>query len=104
VHPLRGAHADRVPVHAALTESLFVCLAVAVFDHAERGQWLLAGSLGFFPALTRSIGFLAVIALAAAAARAGLPPRRPDCGRLPARGLAAAATAVRVRRVPMAQR
>ena len=50
--------------HAALTESLFVCLAVAVFYHAERGRWLLAGFLGFFLALTRSIGFLAVIPLA----------------------------------------
>ncbi|MFD0578093.1 mannosyltransferase family protein [Dactylosporangium darangshiense] len=50
--------------HAALTEALFVCLAVAAFYHAERRQWLLAGVLGYFLALSRSVGFLVVVPLA----------------------------------------
>jgi hypothetical protein len=50
--------------HAALTESLFVCLAVATFYHAERRQWPLVGVLGFFLALSRSVGFLVAVPLA----------------------------------------
>ncbi|MDG6105783.1 hypothetical protein Daura_18780 [Dactylosporangium aurantiacum] len=50
--------------HAALTESLFVCLAVAAFYHAERRQWPLVGVLGFFLALSRSVGFLVALPLA----------------------------------------
>jgi hypothetical protein len=50
--------------HAALTESLFVCLAVAAFYHAERRQWLVAGIIGFFLALSRSSGFLVALPLA----------------------------------------
>jgi hypothetical protein len=50
--------------HAALTESLFVCLAVAAFYHAERRQWLVVGVLGYFLALSRSVGFLVAIPLA----------------------------------------
>jgi hypothetical protein len=50
--------------HAALTEALFVCLAVVVFYHAERRQWLVAGVVGYFLALSRSVGFLVVIPLA----------------------------------------
>jgi hypothetical protein len=49
--------------HAALTEALFVCLAVVAFYHAERRQWLVAGVAGYFLALSRSIGFLVVIPL-----------------------------------------
>jgi hypothetical protein len=50
--------------HAALTESLFVCLAVAAFYHAERRQWPLVGLLGFFLATSRSLGFLVALPLA----------------------------------------
>ncbi|MFI5911778.1 mannosyltransferase family protein [Dactylosporangium sp. NPDC051541] len=49
--------------HAALTEALFVCLAVVAFYHAERGQWIAAGVAGYFLALSRSVGFLVVIPL-----------------------------------------
>jgi hypothetical protein len=48
---------------AALTESLFLCLVLACFYYAESRRWLLAGVLGFFAALTRSIGFLLAIPL-----------------------------------------
>jgi hypothetical protein len=48
---------------AALTESLFVCLVLACFYYAESRRWLLVGVLGFFAALTRSIGFLLAIPL-----------------------------------------
>jgi hypothetical protein len=49
---------------AALTESLFLCLALAAFYHAERRRWLLVGVIGFFLALSRSVGFLVVLPLA----------------------------------------
>ncbi|MGC4892436.1 hypothetical protein [Micromonospora sp. DT31] len=49
---------------AALTESLFVCLALAAFWYAERGRWLLVGVLGYFLAMSRSVGFLVVVPLA----------------------------------------
>ncbi|MEU8082125.1 hypothetical protein AB0B57_00600 [Micromonospora sp. NPDC049101] len=49
---------------AALTESLFVCLALAAFYHAERGQWLLVGVLGYFLAMSRSVGLLVALPLA----------------------------------------
>jgi hypothetical protein len=50
--------------HAAMTESLFVCLALAAFYYAERRRWLLVGVIGYFLAATRSVGFLTVIPLA----------------------------------------
>ncbi|MEV4510247.1 hypothetical protein AB0K00_14935 [Dactylosporangium sp. NPDC049525] len=50
--------------HAPLTESLFVCLAVAAFYHAERRQWLLVGVIGYFLSMSRSVGFLVVVPLA----------------------------------------
>lgn len=49
---------------AALTESLFLCLALAAFWYAERRRWLLVGVVGFFLALSRSVGFLVVVPLA----------------------------------------
>jgi hypothetical protein len=49
---------------AALTESLFLCLALATFYYAEQRRWLVAGIVGFFLALSRSVGFLVVIPLA----------------------------------------
>ncbi|MFE9689257.1 hypothetical protein [Micromonospora sp. NPDC005806] len=49
---------------AALTESLFLCLALAAFWYAEQGRWPLVGLVGFFLALSRSIGFLVVVPLA----------------------------------------
>jgi hypothetical protein len=49
---------------AALTESLFLCLALAAFHYAERRRWLLVGIVGFFLALSRSVGFFVVLPLA----------------------------------------
>ncbi|SCE98122.1 hypothetical protein [Micromonospora mirobrigensis] len=49
---------------AALTESLFVCLALAAFWYAEQRRWLLVGIVGYFLALSRSVGFLVVLPLA----------------------------------------
>jgi hypothetical protein len=45
------------------TESLFLMLLVACFYYARRGNWLVAGSLGFFLSLTRSIGVFAILPL-----------------------------------------
>ncbi|WP_309227363.1 hypothetical protein [Micromonospora thermarum] len=50
--------------HAALTESLFLCLALATFYYAEDRRWLLVGVIGFFLALSRSAGFFVVVPLA----------------------------------------
>ncbi|MDG4839611.1 mannosyltransferase family protein [Micromonospora sp. WMMD967] len=49
---------------AALTESLFVCLALAAFYHAERSRWLLVGVIGYFLAMSRSVGLLVALPLA----------------------------------------
>ncbi|MCW3841012.1 hypothetical protein ONA70_12970 [Micromonospora yasonensis] len=49
---------------AALTESLFVCLALAAFWYAEQRRWLVVGIVGYFLALSRSVGFLVVLPLA----------------------------------------
>lgn len=49
---------------AALTESLFLCLALAAFWYAEQRRWLLVGIVGYFLALSRSVGFLVVVPLA----------------------------------------
>jgi hypothetical protein len=43
---------------AIYTESLFLFLAVSALFAARKGEWLLAGILGFFAALTRSTGFM----------------------------------------------
>lgn len=43
---------------AIYTESLFLLLAASALYGARRGDWLLAGILGFFAALTRSSGFM----------------------------------------------
>ncbi|GIJ27451.1 hypothetical protein Vqi01_26130 [Micromonospora qiuiae] len=50
--------------HAALTESLFLCLALATFYYAEKRRWLLVGVVGFFLALSRSAGFFVALPLA----------------------------------------
>ncbi|MFI7070120.1 hypothetical protein [Micromonospora sediminicola] len=49
---------------AALTESLFLCLALAAFWYAERRRWLVVGIVGYVLALSRSVGFLVVLPLA----------------------------------------
>ncbi|MFE9955262.1 hypothetical protein [Micromonospora sp. NPDC005299] len=49
---------------AALTESLFVCLALAAFWYAEQRRWLVVGVVGYFLAMSRSVGFVVVIPLA----------------------------------------
>jgi hypothetical protein len=56
---------------AGLTESVFLCLVLACFYYAESRSWLLAGILGGFAALTRSIGFLLVLPLAVVLLRQG---------------------------------
>ena len=45
------------------TESLYLALAIAAFYYARKSNWLLACILGFFLALTRSLGALIVIPL-----------------------------------------
>ncbi|MGC5031069.1 hypothetical protein ACLQ2T_14300 [Micromonospora sp. DT229] len=50
--------------HAALTESLFLCLTLATFHYAEKRRWLLVGVIGFFLALSRSAGFFVALPLA----------------------------------------
>lgn len=57
--------------HAALTESLFLCLVLASFYYAETGRWAQAGILGYFVAMSRSLGFLLVISLALVLLRQG---------------------------------
>ncbi len=49
---------------AVYSESLFITLTVASFYFARKGNWLLAGILGFFTAMTRLIGVLWIIPLA----------------------------------------
>ncbi|MET7751113.1 hypothetical protein [Micromonospora sp. NPDC005367] len=49
---------------AALTESLFLCLALAAFYYVERRRLLVAGVVGYFLAMSRSVGFLVVVPLA----------------------------------------
>ena len=49
---------------AALTESLLLCLVLAAFYYAERRRWLIVGIVGFFLALSRSVGMFVVIPLA----------------------------------------
>jgi len=46
------------------SESLFLCLLVACFYYGKKQNWLLAGILGFFLSLTRSLGVLIIIPLA----------------------------------------
>lgn len=46
-----------------LTESLFLALLLAVFYYAEKGSWARVGTLGFFLALTRSLGVVTVLPL-----------------------------------------
>ena len=46
---------------AVLTESLFVALSIACLYYARKGNWPVAGALGFFVAITRLPG-LAIIA------------------------------------------
>lgn len=43
---------------AIYTESLFMALSVASFYYARKNNWLLAGVLGFFTALTRPQGII----------------------------------------------
>ncbi|MFI9528568.1 hypothetical protein [Micromonospora rosaria] len=63
--------------HAALTESLFLCLALATFYYAEKRRWLLVGVVGFFLALSRSAGFVVVLPLALVLLRQGGYRLRP---------------------------
>lgn len=47
-----------------LTESLFLCLALAAFYFAKKNQWLLVGLSGFALSLTRSNGILVALPIA----------------------------------------
>jgi Gpi18-like mannosyltransferase len=49
---------------AVLTESLFVMLSIACLYYARRGNWLIAGLLGFFVPLTRLPGLAILVPLA----------------------------------------
>lgn len=46
------------------TESLFLALFITCFYYARREKWLVAGILGLFLALTRTVGVIAVLPLA----------------------------------------
>lgn len=45
------------------TEGLFLFLSITAFYYARRKKWLIASLLGFFLALTRSVGVLIIIPL-----------------------------------------
>jgi hypothetical protein len=49
---------------AVLTESLFVALSIACLYYARRGNWLIAGLLGFLVPLTRLPGLVILVPLA----------------------------------------
>jgi hypothetical protein len=49
---------------AIYTESLFLFLAVSALFAARKGDWLLAGIVGFFAALTRSAGLMLLLPFA----------------------------------------
>ena len=62
---------------AVYTESLFLLLAAAALLGARRGDWLLAGILGFFAALTRSSGVMLLAPFAVLFIQQhGMSPRR----------------------------
>ncbi len=63
--------------HAALTESLFLCLTLATFYYAEKRRWLLVGVIGFFLALSRSAGFFVALPLVLLLLRQGGYRLRP---------------------------
>ncbi|WP_431883505.1 hypothetical protein [Micromonospora gifhornensis] len=63
--------------HAALTESLFLCLTLATFYYAEKRRWLLVGVIGFFLALSRSAGFFVALPLVLVLLRQGGYRLRP---------------------------
>lgn len=44
-----------------LTESLFLALSLACLYYAKKGNWHLAGALGFFAALTRPYGVVIIL-------------------------------------------
>ena len=49
---------------AVLTESLFVALSIACLYYARRGNWLIAGLLGFLVPLTRLPGLAILVPMA----------------------------------------
>jgi hypothetical protein len=66
---------------AVLTESLFVALSIMCLYYARRGNWLLAGLLGFLVPLTRLPGLAIIVPLAYEYLRqhvAWPAARRPD--------------------------
>ena len=48
---------------AVLTESLFVALSIACLYYARKGNWPVAGALGFFVAITRLPGVAIIVPL-----------------------------------------
>jgi len=46
------------------SESIFLALLIASFYYAKKGNWYLAGGLGFLLSLSRSLGFLVILPLA----------------------------------------
>ena len=65
------------------TESLFLALAIVCFYYAKRGRWLLVGIVGFFLALTKSVGILVFLPMLYEYAREKdfkLRGVRPDIG------------------------
>lgn len=64
---------------SVFTESLFLALLVSSFYYARKGNWLAAGILGFFGALTRSLGVIIIIPLAYEYLRMNKTIRRDFC-------------------------
>lgn len=79
---------------APYSEPVFLLLAVGSLLSARRRRWLLAGGLGAGAALTRSIGIILVLALAAEAAQQALEDRRAGRWRPSRSVLALAASAL----------
>jgi hypothetical protein len=70
---------------AVLTESLFVALSVMCLYYARRGNWPIAGLLGFLVPLTRLPGIVILLPLAWEYLRQHVTwpaERRPDIGRV----------------------
>jgi hypothetical protein len=73
---------------APYSEPLFLLLAALALRAARRGRWAVAGAAGLGAALTRNVGAIVAVALAAEAVQ-----RRREGERCLARGLLAAAAA-----------
>lgn len=63
---------------AAYSESLFLLVSVGAFVALRRGQWWIAGALAALATLTRPVGILLVVPMAAEYAQRLIAARRPQ--------------------------